>query len=161
MHYKMAELQGQRIGEGAWPVLFDPDGFMAEGPGWNIFLVKDGTIFTPEPRNILQGVSRGTVFELAEQEGIPMVEANLGRYEALQADEIFCTSTSYCIVHGRSCEGQVVGDGQRGPVVERLTEAWRQRVGVDMVAQAREYAEALPGWLEQEVEANKAAVATT
>ena len=161
MHYKMAELQGQRIGEGAWPVLFDPDGFMAEGPGWNIFLVKDGTIFTPEPRNILQGVSRGTVFELAEQEGIPMVEANLGRYEALQADEIFCTSTSYCIVHGRSFEGQVVGDGQRGPVVERLTEAWRQRVGVDMVAQAREYAEALPGWLEQAVAATKAAVATT
>ena len=67
MHYKMAELQGQRIGEGTWPVMFDPDGFMAEGPGWNIFLVNDGTIYTPEPRNILQGVSRGTVFELAQQ----------------------------------------------------------------------------------------------
>jgi len=159
MHYKMAELQGQRIGEGAWPVLFDPDGFMAEGPGWNIFLVNDGTIYTPEPRNILQGVSRGTVLELAGQEGIPLVEANLGRYEALQAEEIFCTSTSYCIVHGRSFEGQTVGDGQRGPVVERLTEAWRQHVGVDMIGQAREYAEALPRWLEQEVEANRAALA--
>ena len=75
MHYKMAELQGQRIGEGAWPVLFDPDGFMAEGPGWNIFLVSDGTIYTPEPRNILQGVSRGMVLELAKQKGIPLVEA--------------------------------------------------------------------------------------
>jgi len=99
------------------------------------------------------------VLELSEQEGIPLVERNLGRYEALQADEIFCTSTSYCIVHGRSFEGQVVGDGQRGPVVERLTEAWRQRVGVDMVQQSRDYAAALPAWLEQETTANAAAEA--
>ncbi len=159
MHYKLAELQGQRIGEGSWPVMFDPDGFMAEGPGWNIFLVHNGTISTPEPRNILQGVSRATVLELAAEEGIPLVERNLGRYEALQADEIFCTSTSYCIVHGRSFEGQVVGEGRRGPVVERLTEAWRQQVGVDMVQQAHDYAAALPAWLENEQQATRAALA--
>ncbi len=159
LHYKMAELQGQRIGTGSWPLMLDPDGFLAEGPGWNVFLVRDGVIHTPEPRNILQGVSRRMVFELAESEGIGVVESNLGRFEALQADEMFCTATSYGIVHARSFEGQRVGDGCRGPVVERLTEAWQQQVGVDMLAQASEYAEALPGWLEQEIAANRAELA--
>ena len=159
MHYKLAELQGKRIGENIWPVMLDPDGFLAEGPGWNIFLVNDGVIYSPEPRNILLGVSRGTVLDLAAQEKIEVREQNLGRYEALQADEIFCSSTSYGIVHAATFEGQPVGDGERGPVVERLTEAWRQLVGLDFVAQARDYADRLPGWLEREREANRAAVA--
>jgi len=108
MHYKLAELQGKRIGENIWPVMLDPDGFLAEGPGWNIFLVNDGVIYSPEPRNILLGVSRGTVLDLAAQEKIEVREQNLGRYEALQADEIFCSSTSYGIVHAATFEGQPV-----------------------------------------------------
>jgi len=145
MHYKMAELQAQRAG-GMWPVLLDPDGFLSEGPGWNIFLIKDGTIFTPEPRNILKGVSRGTVIDLASDLGIELQETNLGRYEALMADEIFCTSTSYSLVHAASFEGQTVGDGEAGPIFKRLTEAWKEYVGIDFVAQANTYAEQLPNW---------------
>ena len=61
-------------------MLMDPDGFLAEGPGWNIFLVKDGTLMTPEPRNSLIGVSRQTTIKLARALGITVQEKNLGRY---------------------------------------------------------------------------------
>ena len=147
----MAVLQGARLGEGIWPVMLDPDGFLAEGPGWNVFLVKDGVISTPEPRNCLLGVSRGNVLELASQLGIPVREANLGRYEALRADEIFCTSTTYCICHAVSFEGQAVGKGTAGPVFQQLQAGWKEQVGVDFVAQAESYAGRLADWREAEL----------
>ena len=78
LHYQLAQLQAKRMGKGKWPVLLDPDGLLAEGPGWNIFLVKDGELFTPEPRNILLGVSRATTILLAKNLGIRVSESNLG-----------------------------------------------------------------------------------
>lgn len=146
LHYQMAILQAKRMGPNRWPVLLDPDGYLSEGPGWNIFLVKNGVLLTPEPRNILLGVSRGTTLELAKKLDVPVRETNLGRYEALHADEIFCTATTYALVHAASFEGQTIGDGQPGPVFQRLTRAWQDHVGVDFVAQARDYAERLPAW---------------
>jgi len=150
LHYRMAELQAKRMGEGIWPILLDPDGFLAEGPGWNIFLVKDGVLYTPEPRNILLGVTRATTIDLARDLGIPVIEANLGRYEALQADELFCTASSYCLVHGASFEGQAVGDGKSGPIFQKLLEAWKKLAGLDFVAQAHDYARRLPEWEQQQ-----------
>ena len=132
LHYQMAMLQGARMGENKWPVLMDPDGFLAEGSGWNIFVVRDGVLLTPEGRNILLGVSRGATIDLANELGIPVQEANLGRYEALQADEIFCTATTYSLVHAASFEGQTVGDGRPGPVFRRLTDAWMRLAGVGL-----------------------------
>jgi len=147
LHYQFANLQAARMGAGRWPVLLDPDGFLAEGPGWNIFMVKNGEILTPEPRNILLGVSRATTIELASGLGIPVRETNLGRYEALCADEIFCAATSYALVHAASFEGQRVGSGKIGPIFTRLLEAWKKLVGVDFVAQSQDYAQLLPSWL--------------
>lgn len=146
LHYQMAVLQAARMGKRRWPVLPDPDGFLAEGPGWNIFLVKDGTLYTPEPRNILLGVSRATILELAGELGIPVCETNLGRYEALQADEVFCTATTYCLVHATTFEGQTVGDGKPGPVFTKLMDAWKRLAGVDFVAQAHQYAKQVDAW---------------
>jgi len=79
LHYQLANLQAGRAGAGRWPVLLDPDGFLAEGPGWNIFLVRDGVLVTPEPRNILLGVSRNATMEYARGLGIPVREANATR----------------------------------------------------------------------------------
>ncbi|MBM4002483.1 MAG: branched-chain amino acid aminotransferase [Planctomycetes bacterium] len=146
LHYQMANLQAARLGAGRWPVLLDPDGYLSEGPGWNIFLVKDGELLTPEPRNILLGVSRATTMELARDLGIPIRETNLGRYDALRADEIFCTATTYAMVHATSFEGQTVGDGSPGPMFKRLIETWKLFAGVDFVSQARHYAERLTLW---------------
>jgi branched-chain amino acid aminotransferase len=150
LHYQMAQLQARRMGEGRWPVLLDPDGFLAEGPGWNIFLVKNGQLYTPEPRNILLGVSRATIFELAAQLGIPVHETNLGRYEGLQADEIFCTATTYCLIHAATFEGQPVGDGKPGPIFRNLTHAWNRLASLDIQAQARNYAKQLESWEKQQ-----------
>ncbi|MCY2966826.1 MAG: aminotransferase class IV [Planctomycetota bacterium] len=149
LHYQMANLQAARMGAGRWPVLLDPDGFLAEGPGWNIFLVRNGELLTPEPRNILLGVSRATTIELARESGLPVRETNLGRYEALQADEIFCTATTYALVHATTFEGQTIGDGKPGPIFNQLLKAWKQSVGIDFVAQACDYAERLPAWEKQ------------
>lgn len=150
LHYQMANLQAARMGEARWPCLLDLDGYLAEGPGWNIFLVRDGVLLTPEPRNILLGVSRGMVLELAAELGIACRETNLGRYEALRADEIFCTATTYGMVHAVSFEGQAIGDQHPGPVFQRLLDAWKRKVGVDFVAQARDYARRLPQWLQDQ-----------
>ncbi len=155
MHYQLAINQVARVGKGEWPVLLDPDGFLAEGPGWNIFLVRDGVIFTPEPRNILLGVSRGVIFDLAKNLGIEVRETNLGRYEGLMADEAFCTASTYGMVHVSSFEGQQVGDGQAGPVFTTLINAWKELAGIDFVAQAQDYATRLPEWEEREVAALK------
>jgi branched-chain amino acid aminotransferase len=149
LHHQLANLQAARMGAGRWPVLLDPDGFLAEGPGWNIFLVANGELLTPEPRNILLGVSRATTIGLARELGIPVRETNLGRYEALRADEIFCTATTYAIVHVTTFEGQTIGSGGPGPVFSRLLEAWKQTAGIDFVAQAHGYAERLPAWEKQ------------
>ncbi len=150
VHYQLAVLQGARAGERKWPLMMDPDGFLAEGPGWNVFLVKDGVLYTPEPRNILRGVSRGMVMELASELGLEVREANLGRYEALQADEMFCTATTYGMVHAASFEGQQVEDGKAGPLFQQILAAWKEQVGVDFVQQAHEYASQLPAWQEAE-----------
>ena len=146
LHYQIANLQAARMGNGLWPCLLDPDGFLAEGTGWNVFLVKDGTVYSPEPRNMLRGVSRAVTMELAGELGIPVVETNLGRYEALQADEIFTTGTTSSIIWVRSFEGQTVSDGKPGPVHQRLLEAWKQRAGIDFVAQAKSYQGRLDAW---------------
>lgn len=145
LHYQMAQMQAARAG-GKWPVLLDPDGFLAEGTGNNIFLVKDGVLFTPEPRNILLGVSRGATIELARGLDIEVREANLGRLEALMADEIFCTATTFALVHAVSFEGQTIGDGKPGPVFQRLMAAWQELAGIDFVTQAHGYAARLAKW---------------
>ncbi|MAF64057.1 MAG: branched-chain amino acid aminotransferase [Planctomycetes bacterium] len=149
-HYAMANTQAARMD--GWPVLMDTDGFLAEGTGFNIFLVKDGVLYTPEPRNILLGVSRGTTMELAHRLSIPVREANLGRYEAMNADELFCTATTYSLVHASHFEGQPIGTGGPGPVFSRLTEAWKKLVGLDLVAQAQAYESRMAKWEKSEVQ---------
>ena len=151
LHYAMANAQAHRVAPDAWAVLLDTEGNLAEGTGSNVFLAHNGELLTPEPRNILLGVSRATVLELARELGIPCRETNLGRYEAMAADEMFLTATTFCVCHASSIEGRRIGDGGPGPIVRQLQAAWAQRVGVDFVAQARDYATRLDAWLHKEV----------
>lgn len=150
LHYMMANLQAQRVASDAWAILLDTDGYLAEGTGCNVFLARNGELFTPEPRNILLGVSRATVIDLAQELGIPCHETNLGRYEAMTADEMFVTATTFCVCHACSFEGRPIGDGRPGPVVQQLQKAWMQRVGIDFVAQAKDYAGRLEAWRRKE-----------
>lgn len=133
------------------PVLLDPDGYLTESTGANVFLVKDGVLCTPEPRNILLGVNRSAVIEVAEKLGIPVKEKNMGRYEALMADEMFITSTPFCLMHAATFEGQTIGDGKAGPIYTRLKEGWEEMVGVDFIAQARAYESRMNAWKAKEL----------
>ena len=73
MNFNLAELEATDVDPDAWPILMDIQGNITEGTGYNIFIVTDGVIRTPGDSNILQGVSRGMVFDLARQLNIPII----------------------------------------------------------------------------------------
>src|SRR5262249_19192077 len=124
-------------GDRNWALLVDDDGFLTEGTGDNFFLVREGKIFTPEPRNILRGVSRGYIFELAAQLGIRCHEQNLELFDAINADEAFVTGTPFCMLPVGEVEGQPLGQGKRGDITQALLDAWSANVGVDIEGQIR------------------------
>ncbi len=120
----------------AWAVLLDMQGNLAEGMGSNIFLVRDGQLLTPRVRNVLPGISRQTVIELAESHGISVHETDIDLYDAYTADECFLTSTSLCIGPVQSINGSsFVENGVPGPVTKHLTNAYIKLVDCDFVGQ--------------------------
>lgn len=141
IYYQMANIQAQKVDPEAWALLTDEDGFLTEGTGSNFFVVKDGDLLTPEPRNILRGVTRQAVLELAESLDLACQQCNLEPYDVMTADEAFFTSTPFTIMPATRFNGHDVGTGEPGPVTQRLMSAWNQMVEVDMVAQARAFAE--------------------
>tara|TARA_R110000851_G_scaffold154357_2_gene296604 strand:- start:1069 stop:2043 length:975 start_codon:yes stop_codon:yes gene_type:complete len=140
IHYQMANIQASQYkGKDNWALLLDPDGFVAEGPGDNIFIVKDGVVITPEGRNILRGVSRQYVFELCDQLGIPWVEKNIEIYDVMTSDESFVTATPFCILPAMRLNGQDIGDGKYGSITRLLLETWSKNVGINIEEQIKYY----------------------
>jgi len=138
IHYLRANMEVSRMkGDRNWALLLDDDGFLTEGTGDNFFLVRDGEILTPEPRNILRGVSRAYIFELAEQLGVPCREQNLELFDAISADEAFVTATPFCLLPVAEVEGQPLGGARRGEVTQALLDTWSANVNVDIEAQIR------------------------
>ncbi len=133
----VASQEVEAIDPEAWAVLLDVNGNLAEGLGSNIFLVRDGVVLTPREKFVLPGVSRRTVIELAREQGIEVVEADLDLYDAYNADECFLTSTSLCICPVRSVNGNPIGPKDRvwGPITRRLADAYIRLVGFDFVRQ--------------------------
>lgn len=140
LHYQLANIEAEQKCPGATAVLTDPEGHLTEGTSGNVFLVRDGELQTPEPRNLLPGVTRAIVLDLAFRLGITTRETNLTPLDALAADEVFVTSTTIGILHGRTFEGHAIGTGKIGPVTARLREALDAEVGLDFAAQAQLYA---------------------
>ena len=101
------------------------DGMVSEGAGENIFLVRDGVLFTPpSTASILTGITRDSVMTLARAAGIEVVERSVPREMLYIADEIFLTGTAAEITPVRSVDRINVGAGQRGPITKRLQEAF-------------------------------------
>ena len=136
MNFNLAELEAHDVDPNAWPILTDIDGNLTEGTGYNMFLVTDGVIRTPGDRSILQGVSRGMVFDLADQLNMPIVEEDLQPYDLYTADEAFFSGTSPCVLPVTSADKRDIGDGNPGPITQQLLAAWSERVGIDIVGQA-------------------------
>jgi branched-chain amino acid aminotransferase len=140
LFYQMANIEVSQIkGENNWALLLDPDGFITEGTGDNFFIVKDGVIITPEGRNILRGISRGYIFELAKELNIPCIEKNIEPYDVYEADEAFMTATPFCLLPTVSLNGIRIGSGKMGEVSKKLLSLWSNNVGVDIESQIREY----------------------
>ncbi len=140
MWYQMANIEVSKVeGDNNWPLLMDPDGYITEGTGDNFFMVKNGELFTPEGRNILRGVSRAYVFELAEQLNIRCYECNIEPYDIYDADEAFLTGTPFCILPTTSLNSLKIGNGKMGKITSKLLNKWSGNVDVNIVEQIKNY----------------------
>jgi len=140
LFYQMANIEVSQIkGDNNWALLLDPDGFITEGTGDNFFIVKDGVIISPEGRNILRGITRDYIFELAEELGINCVEKNIEPYDVYDADEAFMTATPFCLLPTVSLNAVKIGDGKMGDISKKLLKQWSKNVGLDIENQIREY----------------------
>ena len=101
-------------------MLLDVDGFVAEGSGENIFIVRDGIIYTPDLTSALEGITRDTIVQLAASEGLEVREKRITRDEVYLADEAFFTGTAAEVTPIREVDDRAIGNGARGPVTERL-----------------------------------------
>lgn len=141
IHYLMANIQVSKYaGKNAWALLLDPDGFIAEGSGDNFFIVKNGKLMTPEPRNVLRGISRQYIMEeLCPQLGLECSEKNLEVYDVVTADEAFYTATPFCIMPATKINGLPIREGKVGEITKKLLEQWSKNVGVNIVDQVKQW----------------------
>lgn len=132
----IGEQEAKATNPNAWAVLLDENGNLAEGIGSNIFVVREGRIYTPSERYVLPGVSRAVAIEMAAGLGIEVVEGDIDLFDAYVADEAFVTSTSFCICPVRSINGKRMAEAAiPGPVTKQLMDAYVRHVGHDWVAQ--------------------------
>ncbi|MFO0677271.1 MAG: branched-chain amino acid transaminase [Polyangiaceae bacterium] len=102
-------------------ILLDTSGYVSEGSGENIFVVKKGVIYTPDlSSSILEGITRDTVMTLAREEGIPVVETRITRDQLWLAEEVFFTGTAAEVTPVREIDNRTVGEGSVGPITKRL-----------------------------------------
>lgn len=101
-------------------LLLDVDGFVAEGSGENIFIIRNGIIFTPDLTSALEGITRETIVTLAEEFGYEVREKRITRDEVYVADEAFFTGTAAEVTPIRELDGRKIGSGVRGPITEKL-----------------------------------------
>ncbi len=101
-------------------LLLDAEGYVMEGSGENIFIVRDGVIYTPDLTSALDGITRDTVMRLCAELGIRVVEKRITRDEVYIADEAFFTGTAAEVTPIREVDNRTIGAGGRGPITERL-----------------------------------------
>jgi branched-chain amino acid aminotransferase len=143
LNLRLADLEVRSADPEAWPLLCDENGNLAEAWGSNVFVVRDGVVLTPRTQYVLAGITRNTVIELARSSGLEVRETDVGLYEATTADELFLTSTSFCVCPVGSFNGVPPRSREiPGPITRDLQQAFAELVDFDFVGQ---YLEHLPG----------------
>lgn len=107
-------------------IFLDKDGFVSEGSGDNIFIVKNGKILTPPTINNLRGITREVVIELIQKFAIPFAERNIGLYDLYTADEVFVTGTAAEIAPIVEIDGRKIGEGKPGKITKLLMEEFEK-----------------------------------
>lgn len=120
----MLALQEALSGGADEALLLDAQGYVAEGSGENIFVVKDGVIYTPMLTSCLNGITRNTIFTLAAELGYEVREKLLTRDEVYIADEAFFTGTAAEVTPIRELDGRIIGAGRRGPITTLLQQKY-------------------------------------
>ncbi len=105
-------------------LLLDVDGFLAEGSGENLFIVRKGELITPDLSSALEGITRDAIITLAGEMGIAVTERRISRDELYTADEAFFTGTAAEVTPIREADNRIIGAGHRGPVTTRLQTAY-------------------------------------
>lgn len=105
-------------------ILLDPDGYVAEGTGENVFIVRNGVLKTTPLTNILEGITRNSVLELARERKIPIIEERFTRDALYVAEEVFLTGTAAEVTPVREVDDRTIGSGKRGPMTDTLQKAF-------------------------------------
>lgn len=136
INHILAEIEAQQISPECHALMLDLNGYITENTGANFFTVSKGRLLTPGRHNILCGISRQTVIELANELGIPVIEDDrITVYDVYNSEEAFITSTSCCMAPVRGLNGVKIGDRIPGPITELLQNTWSEKVGIDIVYQ--------------------------
>jgi branched-chain amino acid aminotransferase len=101
-------------------LLLDVDGYVAEGAGENVFIVKNGKLYTPDLTSCLEGITRASVLTLADELGIQVIEKRITRDEVYCADEAFFTGTAAEVTPIRELDNRQIGAGKRGPLTTQI-----------------------------------------
>jgi branched-chain amino acid aminotransferase len=115
----LAKTESQRAGFDE-AIMLDPQGYVAECSGENIFVVRDGVIYTPSRGAILEGITRDSLIRLAQDLGHTVVEEPISRDQLYIADEVFVCGTAAEVVGLREIDFRTIGDGKTGPVTRAL-----------------------------------------
>ena len=122
-------------------LLLDTEGYVSEGAGENVFIVRNGTLYTPDLASCLDGITRDSVMKMARDLGYTIIEKRITRDEMYCADEAFFTGTAAEITPIRELDDRIIGEGSRGPITGKL-----QALFFDVVAgKAPQYS----AWLTQ------------
>ena len=137
LHFVLAQMEVADVDPQAFPVLLDTNGNLSESTGFNFFIISNGRLRTPGDQNILQGITRTTVLEMANQLGISFTYENtLQPYDAYTADEAFLCNSPSCIIPIVKVDSRTIGDGSPGPITKQLMAACDELVGLNVVDQA-------------------------
>lgn len=109
-------------------ILLDTEGYVSEGSAENIFIVRDGVLFTPDLTSALDGITRDTIFKLAPEIGLTVREKRITRDEVYIADEAFFCGTGAEVTPIREVDNRIVGSGRRGPITEKLQQLYFDQV---------------------------------
>ena len=120
--YANSILANQEVGLNGYDeaLLLDVEGYVAEGSGENIFIVRQGKLYTPDLTSCLEGITRASVINLAAEIGIPVIEKRITRDEIYCADEAFFTGTAAEVTPIRELDNRMIGPGKRGPITTQI-----------------------------------------
>jgi branched-subunit amino acid aminotransferase/4-amino-4-deoxychorismate lyase len=130
--WRIADREVRESNPGALAIQRDHEDNLTETSSGNLFAVIEGELRTPPANKVLNGVSRKVVLELAEKLEIPTRESDVTLMEAQQAEELWTSSTTYCLLPVTSLNGETIGNGTPGEIYKKVLAAWCELVGVDV-----------------------------